>query len=99
MDEPSTPPPPDRPRDEVRPVAPSGTFAERAGPTVPGGTAPAAEAGEPEPWTLRRIVHAKPFVPTVVVVGLVCVVLLSSRLAGRPPVVDVIATTSASTPA
>ena len=56
--------------------------------------AAAAEAGEAEPWTLRRIVHAKPFVPTVVLVGLVLVVLLSSRLAGRPPVVDAITPTS-----
>jgi transglutaminase-like putative cysteine protease len=90
MDEPFAPPPPDRPRDEARPVAASGMSPERAGPTLSSGAAPAAEAGEPEPWTLRRIVHAKPFVPTVVVVVLVCVVLLSSRLAGRPPVVDAI---------
>jgi len=89
MDDPFAPPP-DRPRDEARPAPPPGTPAERAGPPgLPAAVLPVEEV-EPEPWTFRRIVHAKAFIPTVVVAGLVCVVLLSSRLAGRPPVVDAI---------
>ena len=93
MDDPFAPPPTDRPADEPRPpTAPS----ERNSPLGSPAAIPAAAGGdaEPEPWTLRRIVHSKPFVPTVVVVGLVCVVLLSSRLAGRPPVVDAITPTA-----
>jgi hypothetical protein len=89
MDDPFAPPP-DRPRDETRPAPPAGTPAERAGPPGLPPAAPPADEAEPEPWTFRRIVHAKAFVPGVVVVGLVCIVLLSSRLAGRPPVVDAI---------
>jgi len=90
MDDPFAPPPPDRPPAERR--SPAAVPDERTGPpAVPAPVPPAAgEEGETEPWTLRRIVHAKPFVPTVVAVGLIFVVLLSSRLAGRPPVVDTI---------
>jgi hypothetical protein len=82
MDDSFTPPSSDRPADERQP-----------GGQVPPATPPDA-AGEAEPWTLRRIVHAKPFVPTAVAVGLVLVVLLSSRLAGRPPVVEAITPTA-----
>lgn len=88
MDDPLVPPSSDRTPDERQP----GGLTSAAG--APAGPAPAAGAGEPEAWTVRRIVHAKPFVPTVVVVGLVLVVLLSSRLAGRPPLVDAITPTS-----
>jgi hypothetical protein len=82
IDDAPAPPPADRPPDELRPAdaALPGTSAE--------------EEGEPQPWTISRIVHAKAFVPTVVVVGLVLVVLLSSRMAGRPPVVDAITPTA-----
>jgi hypothetical protein len=95
MDDPFAPPPPDRPPDGPRPGAPSAAPSERASPAViAAAIPPAGEEGEAEPWTLRRIVHAKAFVPTVVVVGLVFIVLLSSRLAGRPPVVDAITPTA-----
>jgi hypothetical protein len=95
MDDPFAPTPPDRAHDESRPAASSSAPAERAGPAAftPAITS-AGEEGEAEPWTLRRIVHAKAFVPTVVVLALVFVVLLSSRLAGRPPVVDAITPTA-----
>jgi hypothetical protein len=82
MDDTPAPPSADRPPDEPRP--------EDA--ALPAGAA--AEEGEPQPWTISRIVHAKAFVPTVVVIGLVLVVLLSSRMAGRPPVVDAITPTA-----
>jgi len=93
MDDPFAPPPPGRPPDEPRP---STAPAERTGSYGSLTAIPPAAGGdaEPEPWTLRRIVHSKPFIPTVVVVGLVCVVLFSSRLAGRPPVVDAITPTA-----
>jgi hypothetical protein len=93
MDDPFAPPPPGRPPDEPRPSTAS---PERTSPYGNPAAIPPTAGGdaEPEPWTLRRIVHSKPFVPTVVVVGLVCVVLLSSRLAGRPPVVDAITPTA-----
>ncbi len=82
MDDAPAPPPADRPPDEPRP----------ADAALPG--ASPEEEGEPRPWTISRIVHAKAFVPTVVVIGLVLVVLLSSRMAGRPPVVDAITPTA-----
>jgi hypothetical protein len=44
-----------------------------------GGTAPKARTG---------ILRSKGFIPTVVVAGLLLVILLSSRLTGRPPQVD-----------
>ncbi len=96
MDDSFAPPPPDRPPDEPRFGTSSSAASERAGPSAfaAAPASPAAGEGEPEPWTLRRIVHAKAFVPTVVVVGLVFVVLLSSRLAGRPPVIDAITPTA-----
>ena len=86
MDDSITPPPDDRPVDAPR-------SADAAGRPITSAASPGAssgEEGEPEPWTISRIVHAKAFVPTVVVIGLVLVVLLSSRMAGRPPVVDAI---------
>jgi hypothetical protein len=49
---------------------------------------PVEAAGEPQEKPHRRILKAKGFVPTVVVLGLICAILLSSRLAGRPPQVD-----------
>jgi hypothetical protein len=82
MDDTPAPPPADRPPDEPRLVDAA----------IP--DASPAEEGEPQPWTISRIVHAKAFVPTVVVLGLVFVVLLSSRMAGRPPVVDAITPTA-----
>jgi hypothetical protein len=88
MDDPFGPPSSDRPPDDRQPGGLPSAPDARDGPT------PAAETGEPRPWTLRRIVHAKPFVPSVVVIGLILIVLLSSRLAGRPPVVDAITPTS-----
>ncbi len=95
IDEPLPPPPSDRPPGEPRPAAPQTTPVERGGPdeivAPPSATSDEREA---EPWTLARIVHAKPFVPTVVVVGLVFIVLLSSRLAGRPPVIEAITPTA-----
>ncbi len=48
---------------------------------------PSPEAGEP-PKPYQRILKSKSFIPTVVVLGLICAILLSSRLAGRPPIVD-----------
>ena len=42
----------------------------------------------------QRILKSKGFIPTVVVVGLVLFVLLSSRLVGRPPQIDSITPTS-----
>ncbi len=86
MDDTSPPPPDERPVDEPR----SADAAGRPLPPVVIPGAPSGEEGEPEPWTISRIVHAKAFVPTVVVLALVLVVLLSSRMAGRPPVVDAI---------
>ena len=93
MDDPFAPPPPGRPPDEPRP---STAPAERTSSYGSLTSIPPDAGGdsEREPWTLRRIVHSKPFIPTVVVVGLVCVVLFSSRLAGRPPVVDAITPTA-----
>jgi hypothetical protein len=86
MDDSSTPPPDERPVDEPRPADAAG----RPFPPVVSPGVPPGEEDEPEPWTISRIVHAKAFVPTVVVLALVLVVLLSSRMAGRPPVVDAI---------
>ncbi len=42
----------------------------------------------------QRILKSKGFIPTIVVVGLVLFVLLSSRLVGRPPQIDSITPTS-----
>ncbi len=42
----------------------------------------------------QRILKSKGFIPTVVVVGLILFVLLSSRLVGRPPQIDSITPTS-----
>ena len=42
----------------------------------------------------QRILKSKGFIPTVVVIGLVLFVLLSSRLVGRPPQIDSITPTS-----
>lgn len=83
MDNPPVPPLPAGPPDETPPSAEQRADAAEA-------TPPADAAGEAEPWTVARIVRAKGFIPAVVVVGLVLVVLLSSRLTGRPPVVDAI---------
>lgn len=66
----------------VAPEARTGTAAGEAG---------QAEGEEgPEESALRRLVKSRGFVPTAVVVGLVLLVLLGSRLAGRPPIVDAI---------
>jgi hypothetical protein len=46
--------------------------------------------GEEQAKPHQRILKSKSFVPTVVVLGLLCVILLSSRLAGRPPQIDAI---------
>jgi hypothetical protein len=48
------------------------------------GGGPAVEALKPH----QKILTHKAFVPSAVVMGLILVVLLSSRLTGRPPVVD-----------
>jgi transglutaminase-like putative cysteine protease len=48
---------------------------------------PAGE-GEAQAKPHQRILKSKSFIPIVVVVGLICAVLLSSRLAGRPPQID-----------
>ncbi|HVO40911.1 MAG TPA: transglutaminase domain-containing protein [Spirochaetia bacterium] len=51
-----------------------------------GGPGAAGEGDSRKPH--ERILKSKGFIPTVVVVGLVLFVLLSSRLVGRPPQID-----------
>ncbi len=46
------------------------------------------QTGEKPVKPYHRIIRSKSFIPTVVVAGLVCAILLSSRLAGRPPQVE-----------
>jgi hypothetical protein len=44
--------------------------------------------GDKQEKPYHRIIRSKSFIPTVVVVGLVFIILLSSRLAGRPPQIE-----------
>jgi len=53
-----------------------------------------AKGGKAQPRPHQRILKAKSFIPTVVVIALVVFVLVSSRLAGRPPQVDSITPSS-----
>lgn len=48
----------------------------------------AGSEGEKPQKRYQRILHSKGFIPTIVVAGLIFLVLLSSRLAGRPPQID-----------
>jgi transglutaminase-like putative cysteine protease len=60
-------------------------------PAAPGETpagGPGAAGGEQK--VHQRILRSRGFVPTAVMVGLLVVILLSSRLTGRPPQVDAI---------
>lgn len=61
-------------------------------PLTPSAEARAAEPapvdGAPAPRAHQRILRSKGFIPTVVVAGLLLVILLSSRLTGRPPQIE-----------
>jgi transglutaminase-like putative cysteine protease len=50
----------------------------------------APQGGEKQEKPYQRILRSKSFIPIVVVAGLVLVILLSSRLAGRPPQIETI---------
>jgi len=55
---------------------------------------PAGDGEEPQESRFQRIVNSKSFIPTVVVIGLLLLVLLTSRLTGRPPVLERISPTT-----
>lgn len=72
-------------------MTPEETAKERTGQgtethPAPGGPVDGTE--EPQETRFQRLVRSKSFIPTAVVAGLLLLVLLSSRLTGRPPVLD-----------
>ena len=74
--------PPSLSQDEPQPAP------VEAAPQHPGGPI-AGEGGTPLK-VHHRLLKSKGFIPTAVVVGLILVVLLSSRLTGRPPQIELI---------
>ena len=61
--------------------------ASPASPSPPSAGPAAGEEGAPQK-VRHRLLKSKGFIPTVVVAGLLLVVLLSSRLTGRPPQIE-----------
>jgi transglutaminase-like putative cysteine protease len=61
----------------------------------PGGPSGGPADGGTPPRVHQRILRSKGFVPTAVMAGLLVVILLSSRLSGRPPQVDSITPSTA----
>jgi hypothetical protein len=67
---------------------------EPAAPQLPGDAAP-GDPGAAEPKPHQRLLRSKAFIPTIVVAGLLLLILLSSRLSGRPPQLESITPTIA----